>query len=320
MPLAMSGGFWSSRRVVVTGGSGFLGSYVVEQLRARGAGTVLVPRSRDYDLVDLGAVRRLYEDHRPDIVIHLAAVVGGIGANQKRPAEFFYQNLMMGTQMLDQARVHAIEKFVAVGTVCSYPKHTPVPFTEDHLWDGYPEETNAAYGLAKKMLIVQSEAYRAQYGFNSINLLPTNLYGPRDNFDPESSHVIPALIRRCLEAKEAGREAITCWGTGKPTREFLYVEDAAQAIVLAAERRNASAPMNVGVGEEISMSSLAELIRKATGFGGDIRWDPTRPDGQPRRCLDTSAARRELGFQAWTPLTVGLERTVQWYREREVSS
>jgi GDP-L-fucose synthase len=312
-----SAGFWSNRRVVVTGGSGFLGSFVVEQLQARGAGTVFVPRSRDYDLVDLGAVRRLYDDHRPDVVIHLAAVVGGIGANQKRPAEFFHQNLMMGTQMLDQAHVHRIEKFVGVGTVCSYPKHTPVPFTEGHLWDGYPEETNAPYGLAKKMLIVQSQAYRAQYGFNSINLLPTNLYGPRDNFDPETSHVIPALIRRCLEARRAGREQITCWGTGTPTREFLYVADAAEAIVLAAERLDTSEPMNLGVGEEISMRDLAELIRKATGFVGEIQWDPARPDGQPRRCLDTSAARRELGFQARTPLTVGLERTVQWYRDRE---
>jgi GDP-L-fucose synthase len=277
---------------------------------------VFVPRSRDYDLVDLDAVRRLYRDQRPDIVIHLAAVVGGIGANQKRPAEFFYQNLMMGVQMLDQAHAHRVEKFVGVGTVCSYPKYTPVPFTEAHLWDGYPEETNAPYGLAKKMLIVQSQAYRAQYGFNSINLLPTNLYGPRDNFDPETSHVIPALIRRCLEARRDGRDRITCWGTGTPTREFLYVEDAAEAIVLAAERHNASDPMNLGGGEEISMRDLAELIRKATGYTGEIQWDPTRPDGQPRRCLDTTMARRELGFTARTPLTIGLERTVQWYVER----
>lgn len=313
----MAAGFWSDRRVLVSGGSGFLGSFVVEALRARGAGSVFVPRSRDYDLVDLGAVRRLYDDQRPDIVIHLAAVVGGIGANQKRPAEFFHQNLMMGVQMLDQAHVHRIEKFVGVGTVCSYPKYTPVPFTEGRLWDGYPEETNAPYGLAKKMLIVQSQAYRAQYGFNSINLLPTNLYGPRDNFDPETSHVIPALIRRCLEARRAGREQITCWGTGTPTREFLYVADAAEAIVLAAERLNTSEPMNLGVGEEISMRELAELIRKATGFVGEIQWDPTRPDGQPRRCLDVSSARRELGFQARTPLAVGLERTVQWYQSRE---
>ncbi|HEY7654416.1 MAG TPA: GDP-L-fucose synthase [Methylomirabilota bacterium] len=308
--------FWSDRRVLVTGGSGFLGSFVVARLRARGAGTVFVPRSRDYDLVDLDAVRRLYRDQRPDIVIHLAAVVGGIGANQKRPAEFFYQNLMMGVQMLDQAHAHRVEKFVGVGTVCSYPKYTPVPFTEAHLWDGYPEETNAPYGLAKKMLIVQSQAYRAQYGFNSINLLPTNLYGPRDNFDPETSHVIPALIRRCLEARRDGRDRITCWGTGTPTREFLYVEDAAEAIVLAAERHNASDPMNLGGGEEISMRDLAELIRKATGYTGEIQWDPTRPDGQPRRCLDTTMARRELGFTARTPLTIGLERTVQWYVER----
>jgi GDP-L-fucose synthase len=308
--------FWGGRRVVVTGGSGFLGSFVVDRLRASGAGSVFVPRSREYDLVSLEAVRRLYADHRPDIVIHLAAVVGGIGANQKRPAEFFYQNLLMGVQMLDQGHAHHIEKFVGVGTVCSYPKHTPVPFTEDHLWDGYPEETNAPYGLAKKMLIVQSLAYRAQYGFNSINLLPTNLYGPGDNFDLETSHVIPALIRRCLEAKRDGRSHITCWGTGRPTREFLYVEDAAEAIVLAAERFNASEPMNLGVGEETSMRDLAELIRKATGYGGEIQWDPAKPDGQPRRSLDTSTAQRELGFTARTPLTVGLERTVQWYVER----
>jgi GDP-L-fucose synthase len=311
-----SASFWNDRRVLVTGGSGFLGSFVVAQLQARGAGAVVVPRSRDYDLVDLEAARRLYRDARPDLVIHLAAVVGGIGANQKRPAEFFYQNLLMGVQVLDQAHVHRVEKFVGVGTVCSYPKHTPIPFSEAHLWDGYPEETNAPYGLAKKMLIVQSQAYRAQYGFNAINLLPTNLYGPGDNFDTETSHVIPALVRRCLEARHAGRPRITCWGTGTPTREFLYVEDAAEAIVLAAERYDTSEPMNLGSGEEISMRELAELIRKATGYAGEIEWDPTRPDGQPRRCLDTTRARRELGFAARTPLKIGLERTVQWYVER----
>lgn len=308
--------FWSKRRVLVTGGSGFLGSFVVERLRAQGAAAVVVPRSRDYDLVDLTAVKRLYADARPDIVIHLAAVVGGIGANQKRPAEFFHQNLMMGVQMLHEAYRHRVETFVGVGTVCSYPKYTPVPFKEADLWSGYPEETNAPYGLAKKMLIVQSQAYRAQYGFSSINLLPTNLYGPRDNFDVEKSHVIPALIRRCLEARRAGLDRITCWGTGTPTREFLYVEDAAEAIVLGAERYRESAPMNLGGGEEISMRELAELIRKATRYPGEIQWDPSRPDGQPRRALDTNLARRVLGFSAQTPLTVGLERTIQWYVER----
>jgi GDP-L-fucose synthase len=309
------GTFWSDRRVLVTGGSGFLGSFVLAQLQARGAGTVIVPRSRDYDLVDREAVRRLYRDARPDVVIHLAAVVGGIGANQKRPAEFFYQNLLMGVQLLDQAYTHRVGKFVGVGTVCSYPKHTPVPFREAHLWDGYPEETNAPYGLAKKMLIVQSQAYRAQYGFNAVNILPTNLYGPRDNFDPETSHVIPALVRRCLEARRAGQPRIICWGTGTPTREFLYVEDAAEGIVLAAERCDTSEPMNLGSGEEISMRALAELIREATGYTGDIDWDPTRPDGQPRRCLDTTRARRELGFIARTPLKTGLARTIEWYAE-----
>jgi GDP-L-fucose synthase len=308
--------FWNDRRVLVTGGSGFLGSFVVARLQSRGARHVFVPRSRDYDLVDLGAVRRLYREQRPDIVIHLAAVVGGIGANQKRPAEFFYQNLLMGVQLLDQAHAHGVDKFVAVGTVCSYPKHTPVPFREDQLWDGYPEETNAPYGLAKKMLIVQSQAYRAQYGFNAINLLPTNLYGPGDNFDPESSHVIPALIRRCVEARRAGAERIVCWGTGTPTREFLYVEDAAEAIVLAAERYDDSEPMNLGGGDEISMRNLAELIRAATGYTGAIEWDPTRPDGQPRRSVDATRARRALGFLPRTPLKLGLERTVQWYLER----
>jgi len=307
--------YWSARRVLVTGGAGFLGSAVVERLRAESPAAIAVPRSRDYDLVDGHAAQRLLRDTRPDIVIHLAAVVGGIGANQKRPAEFFYQNLMMGTQLMEQARLHGVEKFVAVGTVCSYPKHTPVPFRESDLWSGYPEETNASYGLAKKMLIVQAQAYRAQWGFNAINLLLTNLYGPRDSFDLESSHVIPALIRKCLEAESRGEPTVTCWGTGAPTREFLYVDDGADAIVLAAERHGDVEPLNIGSGEEVSMLDLAEMIRKATGFRGQLVWDPSRPDGQPRRSLDVSRARHALGFVARTPMIVGLQRTVQWYLE-----
>ena len=305
--------FWSTRRVMVTGGSGFFGSFVTARLRAEGAGEVFVPRRRDYDFVNPEAVRRAYRDAHPDIVIHLAATVGGIGANQRHPGEFFYKNLMMGVQTMEEARQHVVEKFVAIGTVCSYPKHTPVPFREDDLWVGYPEETNAPYGLAKKMLLVQSQAYRAQYGFNAINLLPTNLYGPRDNFDLETSHVIPALIRKCVEAKQAGAASVTCWGTGKPSRDFLYVEDAAEAVVLAAERHTDSAPVNLGSGSEVSMRDLADLVRKVTGYQGELVWDASRPDGQPRRCLDTSRAERAFGFRARTPLAVGLERTVEWY-------
>jgi GDP-L-fucose synthase len=305
--------FWSTRRVMVTGGSGFFGSFVTARLRAEGAGEVFVPRSRDYDFVNAEAVRRAYRDAHPDIVIHLAATVGGIGANQRHPGEFFYKNLMMGVQTMEEARQHGVEKFVAIGTVCSYPKHTPVPFREDDLWVGYPEETNAPYGLAKKMLLVQSQAYRAQYGFNAINLLPTNLYGPRDNFDLETSHVIPALIRKCVEAKQAGAASVTCWGTGKPSRDFLYVEDAAEAVVLATERHTDSAPVNLGSGSEVSMRDLADLVRKVTGYQGELVWDASRPDGQPRRCLDTSRAERAFGFRARTPLAVGLERTVEWY-------
>jgi GDP-L-fucose synthase len=298
---------------MVTGGGGFFGSFVVDRLRAEGAKEIFVPRRREYDLVDPAAVARAYRDGQPDMVIHMAAVVGGIGANQKRPGEFFYDNLMMGAQLMEQARRHGVEKFVAIGTVCSYPKFTPVPFREADLWIGYPEETNAPYGIAKKMLMVQAEAYRQQYGFNSINLLPVNLYGPRDNFDPESSHVIPALIRKCVEAKRAGAPFVTCWGTGNPTREFLYVEDAAEAVVLAAERYDGSEPVNLGSGEEISTRRLAELIRSVTGYEGALRWDASRPDGQPRRALDTSRAARAFGFRAHTPLAAGLERTVAWY-------
>ena len=311
--MADRGAFWSARRVMVTGGAGFFGSFVADRLRAEGAKEIFVPRSRDYDLVDPVAVRRAYRDASPDIVVHLAAVVGGIGANQKHPGDFFYKNLMIGAQMMEQARLSGVEKFVAIGTVCSYPKFTPVPFKESDLWIGYPEETNAPYGLAKKMLMVQSDAYRQEYGFNSINLLPVNLYGPRDNFDLESSHVIPALIRKCLEGKRAAAPSVPCWGTGKATREFLYVEDAAEAVVLAAERYNSSEPVNLGSGSEISTRDLAELIKAIVGYRGELVWDASRPDGQPRRALDTSRAEAAFGFKARTPFRVGLERTVEWY-------
>jgi GDP-L-fucose synthase len=311
----MSGEFWAGERVVVTGGSGFLGSFVVEGLKRRGAAEVFVPRSKTYDLVDSAAVRRLYEDAKPTIVIHLAATVGGIGANMKEPGRFFYNNLMMGVQLMEVGRHVGLKKFVAIGTVCSYPKFAPVPFHEDDLWNGYPEETNAPYGLAKKMLLVQSEAYRAQYGFNSIFLLPVNLYGPRDNFDLETSHVIPALIRKCVEAKAAGKPEIVVWGSGTPTREFLYVEDAADGIMLAAERYEKSDPVNLGSGREISIRDLVGVIAKETGFNGRIVWDASRPDGQPRRQLDTSRAEREFGFQASTSFADGLARTVRWYLE-----
>jgi GDP-L-fucose synthase len=311
--MADRGTFWSARRVMVTGGAGFFGSFVADRLRAEGAKEIFVPRSRDYDLVDAVAVRRAYRDASPDIVIHLAAVVGGIGANQKHPGDFFYKNLMIGAQMMEQARLSGVEKFVAIGTVCSYPKFTPVPFKESDLWIGYPEETNAPYGLAKKMLMVQSEAYRQEYGFNSINLLPVNLYGPRDNFDLESSHVIPALIRKCVEGKRAAAPSVACWGTGKATREFLYVEDAAEAVVLAAERYNSSEPVNLGSGSEISTRDLAELIKSIVGYRGELVWDASRPDGQPRRALDTSRAEAAFGFKARTPFRVGLERTIEWY-------
>ncbi len=304
---------WSEKRVVVTGGAGFLGSYVVEKLRDKGCEHVFVPRSQHYDLRNRAAVIRMYEDSQPDIVIHLAAVVGGIGANRERPGEFFYDNLMMGAQLMEQARLFGVEKLVALGTVCAYPKFTPVPFREEDLWNGYPEETNAPYGLAKKMLLVQAQAYRQQYGFNAIFLLPVNLYGPRDNFDLKTSHVIPALIRKCVEAREGGQDHIVAWGTGAPTREFLYVEDAAEGILLATERYNKSEPVNIGSGIEISIKELVELIARLTGFEGQIVWDKSKPDGQPRRCLDTSRAEREFGFRAKVDLVQGLRRTVDWY-------
>jgi GDP-L-fucose synthase len=306
--------FWRHRRVVVTGGAGFLGSCVVAELQRQSCQHVFVPRSRDYDLRDLAAVRRMYEDARPDLVIHLAAVVGGIGANRARPAEFFYDNLIMGAQVMDQAFRYGIEKFVGIGTVCAYPKFTPVPFREEDLWNGYPEETNAPYGLAKKMLLVQGQAYHQQYGFNAIYLLPVNLYGPGDNFDPESSHVIAALIRKCLEAATVGQDEIVAWGDGSPTREPLYVADAARGIILAAERYDKPDPVNLGSGFEISIRDLLELIAELTGFQGRITWDTTRPNGQPRRKLDTSKAQREFGFVATTDFRTGLKATIDWYR------
>lgn len=307
--------FWQNKRVCVTGGAGFLGSFVTEKLRQRGANEIFIPRYPEYDLVQPQDVERLLDDARPDVIIHLAAHVGGIGANRLHPAEFFYDNLMMGVQLMHQAWKRGVEKFVAIGTVCAYPKFTPVPFREDDLWNGYPEETNAPYGLAKKMLLVQAQAYRQQYGFNAIFLLPVNLYGPRDNFDLESSHVIPALIRKCIEAQESGQETVEVWGDGSPTREFLYVEDAAEGILLATERYNGPDPVNLGSGFEISIRDLAELIRRLTGFEGKLVWDTSKPNGQPRRALDISRAERYFGFRAKTDFEEGLRRTIEWYRQ-----
>jgi len=307
------GGFFESRRVVVTGGAGFLGHYVCQGLRRRRCRCILVPKIEDYDLVKPDNIVRMYDDMRPDIVIHLAAVVGGIGANREHPGRFFYENLMMGVQLIEQARLRKIEKFVAIGTVCAYPKFTPVPFKEDDLWQGYPEETNAPYGLAKKMLLVQSQAYRAEYGFNSIFLLPVNLYGPGDNFDPASSHVIPALIKKCIDAIAGGADRIVCWGTGNVSREFIYVEDAAEGILLASELYNGSEPVNIGCGFEITIKELVEKIAKFTGFTGEIRWDSSRPDGQPRRRLDVSRAEKYFGFKAKTDFDKGLKAMIDWY-------
>jgi GDP-L-fucose synthase len=303
--------FWKNKKVIVTGGAGFLGSFIVEKLKARGATEIVVPLIEDYDLTQLEDIRRLLS-HKADLVIHLAAKVGGIGANREHPGDFFYDNLMMGTQLLHESRKAGVEKFVAIGTVCAYPKHTPVPFKEEDIWNGYPEETNAPYGLAKKMLLVQSQAYRQQYGFNSIFLLPVNLYGPRDNFDPSSSHVIPALIRKFIEAKE---DRIVAWGTGNPTREFLYADDAAEGILLAAEHYNSSDAVNLGSGHEISIKDLTELIAKLTGFKGIIEWDASQPDGQPRRCLDTTKAKHLFGFEAKISFEEGLEHTINWYQQ-----
>ena len=309
----------AGKRITVTGGAGFLGRHVVRKLEERGCNNIFVPRSRDYNLVDKEAVQRLYNDAAPDIVIHLAAVVGGIGANSENPGKFFYDNLMIGSQMMEQGRLFDIEKFVALGTVCAYPKFTPTPFKEEDLWNGYPEETNAPYGLAKKMLLVQSQAYRQQYDFNSIFLLPANLYGPGDNFDPRTSHVIPALIKKAFDAKERGEHHITVWGTGKATREFLYVDDAAEGVVLATEKYNRSDPVNLGAGFEVAISELAELICELVGFDGEIEGDISKPDGQPRRMLDTSKAKREFEFEAKTALRDGLRKTIDWYKDNLLS-
>jgi len=306
-------GFWDNRRVVVTGGSGFLGSFVVARLHAAGAKEVVVPRSRDYDLREKSQAERLYRDARPDVFIHLAAVVGGIGANRANPGRFFYDNAAMGLHAIEAGRVAGLEKFVCVGTICSYPKFTPIPFREADFWNGYPEETNAPYGLAKKMLLVQLQSYRQQYGMNGIYLIPVNLYGPRDNFDLETSHVIPALIRKCLDAKDSAASEIVAWGTGTATREFLYVKDAADAIVIAAEKYSKPDPVNLGSGQEISIRDLLEQIRTLTGFSGSIGWDSSKPDGQPRRCLDVSRAKEMIGFVAGTSLEDGLKKTIDWF-------
>jgi GDP-L-fucose synthase len=304
------------RRVMVTGGAGFLGRRVVERFGRAGAAEVFVPRSGEYDLRDWSSIERALADGRPELVVHLAAVVGGIGANRANPGRFFYDNAIMGIQLMEAARLARVGKFVQVGTVCSYPKFTPVPFREDDLWNGYPEETNAPYGLAKKMLLVQGQAYRAQYGFDVIHLIPVNLYGPGDNFDPASSHVIPALIKKFVDARDAGDDVVEVWGTGSASREFLYVDDAAEAIVLASERYDDAQPINLGVGREITIRALATLIGRMTGFPGEIRWDASKPDGQPRRALDTSRAAERLGFVARTSFDEGLRRTVDWYEEQ----
>ncbi|HUP01922.1 MAG TPA: GDP-L-fucose synthase [Gemmatimonadota bacterium] len=307
-------------RILVTGGSGFLGSHVVEELERKGMPRdgIVVPRSAEYDLVREESVARMFRDTRPDVVVHLAAVVGGIGANSARPGEFFYKNLVMGVQLMEQARLSGVRRFMTVGTVCSYPKHTPVPFREEDLWAGYPEETNAPYGIAKKALLVQGQAYRQQYGFEAVHLLLVNLYGPRDDFDPATSHVIPALVKKCVEAREEGRDQIVVWGDGTPTREFLYVKDAAEGIVLALERYADPEPVNIGSGTEISIRELVEKVVEVTGFEGRIEWDDSKPNGQPRRCLDTSRARERFGFTARTGLDEGLAETVQWYEQARV--
>ncbi len=319
--------FWVDKRVIVTGGAGFLGSFVVEKLKARSAAEIILPRIEDYDLVDINAIKRLFDDSLPQpgrpagsplqtVVIHLAALAGGIGANRARPADFFYINLMMGVQLMHEAWRRGVEKFVAIGTICAYPKFTPLPFREDDLWNGYPEETNAPYGLAKKMLLVQAQAYRDQYGFNAIHLLPVNLYGPRDNFDLQTSHVIPALIRKFMEADASGEQRVTLWGDGSPTREFLYVEDAAEGILLAAERYDGPEPVNLGSGMEISIKDLAEMIARLTGYQGEFVWDTSKPNGQPRRALDVSRAEQYFGFRAKVPFEEGLRRTIEWYRQK----
>jgi len=305
----------NNKRIVITGGAGFLGRHVVEELHRISCDNLFVPRSRDYDLRKSEQVRRMYDDAKPHIVIHLAAVVGGIGANRESPGRFFYENLVMGVELMEQARLRGVEKFVAIGTVCAYPKFTPVPFKEDDLWNGYPEETNAPYGLAKKMLLVQAQAYRQQYGLNAIYLLPVNLYGPWDAFDPARSHVIPALIKKCVEAVESRSANVEVWGTGAASREFLYVQDCARGIVLATQHYDKELPVNLGAGREIKIRDVAQLIAELTGLNGKITWEATKPDGQPRRCLDVSRAEREFGFRATTPFEAGLKRTIEWYRQ-----
>jgi GDP-L-fucose synthase len=306
------------KKILVTGGAGFLGSFVVDKLIERGCNRrdVFVARSKEYDLTTEDDVKKVYKDKKPDIIIHLAAVVGGIGANREHPGSFFYKNLVMGTMMMEYARRSGVEKFVAIGTICAYPKFTPVPFKEEDIWDGYPEETNAPYGLAKKMMLVQAQSYRQEYGFCAIYLLPVNLYGPRDNFDPRSSHVIPALIKKCVDAVEEKRDELVVWGTGEATREFLYVEDAAEGIILATERYDGTEPVNLGAGSEISIKDLTGLIVRLTGFKGRLVWDGTKPDGQPRRCLDTTKAKRYFGFEAKMDLETGLEKTIAYYRSQ----
>ena len=307
--------FWQDKKVCVTGGAGFLGSFVTEKLRQFGAKEIFVPRVENYDLVKPDDIKRMLDDSQPDLIIHLAALAGGIGANRARPADFFYINLMMGVQLMHQAYQREVGKFVAIGTICAYPKFTPLPFKEENLWEGYPEETNAPYGLAKKMLLVQAQAYRDQYDYNAIYLLPVNLYGPGDNFDLKTSHVIPALIRKCIEAQDRGDDQVILWGDGSPTREFLYVEDAAEGILLASERYNGREPVNLGSGNEIRIKDLAEKIAAMTGFQGELVWDTSKPNGQPRRALDVSRAKEYFGFRAQTPFEEGLRRTIEWYRE-----
>jgi GDP-L-fucose synthase len=313
-PTMADNNFWQDRRVCVTGGAGFLGKVVVRKLRELGVKDIFIPNIEDYDLVKLVDIDRMLKDANANMIIHLAAQVGGIGANSEHPAEFFYNNLMMGVQLMHRAWETSVEKFIAIGTICAYPKFTPVPFNEANLWDGYPEETNAPYGLAKKMLLVQAQSYRQQYGYNAIFLLPVNLYGPGDNFNPKSSHVIPALIRKCIEANEAGLDEIEVWGDGSPTREFLYVEDAAEGILLAAEKYNSDEPVNLGSGYEISIKDLVELIARLAGFKGSLVWDTSKPNGQPRRALDTNRARNYFGFEAKMRFEEGLKNTIEWYR------
>ena len=307
--------FWQNRRICVTGGAGFLGSFLLEGLAQRGGRDIFVPRIEEYDLVNPMDIQRMLDASQPDILIHLAALAGGIGANQARPADFFYINLMMGVQLMHEAWKRGVSKFVAIGTVCAYPKITPVPFKEENLWNGYPEETNAPYGLAKKMLLVQAQAYRQQYGYNAIYLLPVNLYGPKDNFNLETSHVIPALVRKCIEAQERGEKEVVLWGDGSPTREFIYAGDAAEGILSATEFYDGSEPVNISSGQEISIKHLAELIARLTGYEGRLVWDTTKPNGQPRRGLDTSRAAEYFGWRASVPFEEGLRRTITWYRE-----